>query len=140
MIEYISKSVKETESIAAQLAKDLRGGEVIALSGNLGAGKTVLVRGLAKALGLKDNINSPTFVLLKVYNLKYKKIKRFIHVDCYRLEGQEDLHDIGLGDYLSDPENLVVIEWADRIKNLPANAIRVSLDHIANDQRRIQIS
>ncbi len=140
MPEYISKSVRETELIAADIAKGLQGGEVIALSGNLGAGKTVLVRGLAIALGLKDNISSPTFVLLKVYNLNYKKIKRFIHVDCYRLEGQEDLHDIGLGDYLANPENLVVIEWADRIKNLPANTMRINMEYIDDKNRRLQIN
>lgn len=137
MSEHITNNAKETVDIAMNLARTLKGGETIALTGNLGAGKTVFVKGLAKALGINDNITSPTFVLLKVYNIKQRQIKRFVHVDCYRLEGKEDLYEIGLGDYLSNPENVVVIEWADRISNLPSNTIHIKMEYISDQERRL---
>lgn len=139
MKEYIAKKVADTEKIAKDLAKNLTGGELIALSGNLGAGKTVFVKALAQALGVSDNITSPTFVLLKVYTPNNKKIKKFIHVDCYRLEGKEDLSDIGLSDYLNDDNNIVVVEWADKVLNLPEKTIRVNIDYRGGDERHIVI-
>lgn len=139
MPEYISHNAEETEAIAVDFAKNLSGGAVLALAGNLGAGKTVFVKGLAKALKIKDRVNSPTFVLLKVYNTQDTKIKRLVHVDCYRLEGQEDLQDIGLTDYLNDPDNLVVIEWADRINNLPQGTIYIEITYLEEDKRKILI-
>lgn len=140
MTEYISHNIEETEKVAADLISNLSGSKVLALSGNLGAGKTVFVKGLAKALGIKERVNSPTFVLLKVYNTEHPQIKRLIHVDCYRLEGQEDLEDIGLSEFLDDPSNLVVIEWADRINNLPANTIHIEINYLSEDKRKILIT
>ena len=140
MKEYIAKSQAETEKIAKELVQKLRGGEVLALVGNLGAGKTVFVKGLAKTLGIEDNITSPTFVLMKIYQTQYKKIKRLVHVDCYRLEKTEDLTEIGLADYLNDPENIVVIEWADRVVNLPKDAININIDYIEGQTRRVRVS
>ena len=140
MKEYIAKSQAETEKIAKELVQKLRGGEVLALVGNLGAGKTVFVKGLAKALGIEDNITSPTFVLMKLYQSQHKKIKRLVHVDCYRLEKTEDLTEIGLADYLNDPENIVVIEWADRVVNLPKDAININIDYIEGQTRRVRVS
>jgi tRNA threonylcarbamoyladenosine biosynthesis protein TsaE len=138
--EYISKSQIETEKIAQSLVQKLQGGEVLALIGNLGAGKTVFVKGLAKALGIEDNITSPTFVLMKIYQTQHQKIKRLVHVDCYRLEKTEDLAEIGLADYLDDPENVVVIEWADRLANLPKNTININIDYIEGQTRRVRVS
>ncbi|MFA6253548.1 MAG: tRNA (adenosine(37)-N6)-threonylcarbamoyltransferase complex ATPase subunit type 1 TsaE [Patescibacteria group bacterium] len=140
MKEYISKSQIETEKIAQSLVQKLQGGEVLALIGNLGAGKTVFVKGLAKALGIEDNITSPTFVLMKIYQTQHQKIKRLVHVDCYRLEKTEDLAEIGLADYLDDPENVVVIEWADRLANLPKNTININIDYIEGQTRRVRVS
>jgi tRNA threonylcarbamoyladenosine biosynthesis protein TsaE len=140
MKEYISKSQAETEKIAKELVQKLQGGEVLALVGNLGAGKTVFVKGLAKSLGIEDNITSPTFVLMKIYQTQHEKIKRLVHVDCYRLEKNEDLAEIGLADYLNDPENIVVIEWADRVVNLPKDAININIDYIEDQTRRVRVS
>ncbi len=140
MKEYTSKSQAETEKIAKELVQKLQGGEVLALVGNLGAGKTVFVKGLAKSLGIEDNITSPTFVLMKIYQTQHEKIKRLVHVDCYRLEKTEDLAEIGLADYLNDPENIVVIEWADRVVNLPKNAININIDYIEGQTRRVRVS
>lgn len=139
MAEFRSTSLNETEKIAQQVAKQLIGGETIALSGNLGAGKTVFVKFLAKALKIKDTITSPTFVLMKVYDVGYKKISKLVHVDCYRLDGQEDLRDIGLEEYISDQGTVVVIEWADKIQNLPKNSIKINIQHINDQARNITI-
>jgi tRNA threonylcarbamoyladenosine biosynthesis protein TsaE len=140
MKEYTSKTQSETEKIAQDVIKKLSGGEVLALVGNLGAGKTVFVKGLAKALGIDDNITSPTFVLMKIYQTKHATIKRLVHVDCYRLEKVDDLEEIGLADYLHDPVNIVVIEWADRIVSLPKNTININIEYINNHERHIKVS
>jgi len=138
--EYIVKNFKDTDKIAQILAKSLKGGETIALTGNLGSGKTAFVKALAKALGIKENITSPTFVLLKVYDIHYKDVDKFVHVDCYRLRGQEDIFDIGLGDYLNYANIIVALEWADKVVNLPKNTIFVDIKIIDKNQRSIKIS
>ena len=140
MKEYIVKNLKDTDKVAQILAESLKGGETIALTGNLGSGKTAFVKALAKALGIKENITSPTFVLLKVYNINYKSVNKFVHVDCYRLRGQEDLFDIGLGDYLNYDNIIVALEWADKIVNLPKNTIFVDIKIVDKDKRSIKIS
>ena len=139
MKEYQINNQSGTEAIAIKLAKELKGGEILALSGNLGAGKTVFVRALAKALGVKENITSPTFVLMKVYDIDYKKVNKFVHVDCYRLWAREDLFEIGLGDYLIHANIIVAIEWADKIINLPESAIKINIDLLDDNKRKIRI-
>jgi tRNA threonylcarbamoyladenosine biosynthesis protein TsaE len=138
MQEFVTNNIEETNQIAQDLAAKLEGGEVIALSGNLGVGKTVFVKALAVALGIKEEVTSPTFVLMKVYDIKHKNIRQFIHADCYRLDGAEDLKDIGLSDFLAE-DSVVVIEWADKINNLPSNVINVKFDYINDTKRRIVI-
>ncbi|OGY93953.1 MAG: tRNA (adenosine(37)-N6)-threonylcarbamoyltransferase complex ATPase subunit type 1 TsaE [Candidatus Komeilibacteria bacterium RIFOXYC1_FULL_37_11] len=140
MREYTVKNLTETKKIATQLAKELVGGELLALTGNLGAGKTAFIQALAKTLGVKENITSPTFVLMKVYDIKYRKAKKFVHVDCYRLSGHEDLFDIGLGDYLNYDTVIVAIEWADKIANLPDRTIRINMELVENNKRKITVS
>ena len=138
MSEFITNNIEETNQIAKDLAAKLRGGEVIALSGNLGVGKTVFVKAVAAAMGIKEEVTSPTFVLMKVYDIKHKGIRQFVHADCYRLDGVEDLKDIGLSDFLED-DIVVVIEWADKISNLPSTVINVKFDYINDAKRRIVI-
>ena len=138
MQEFVTNNIEETNQIAQDVAAKLEGGEVIALSGNWGVGKTVFVKALAVALGIKEEVTSPTFVLMKVYDIKHKNIRQFIHADCYRLDGAEDLKDIGLSDFLAE-DSVVVIEWADKINNLPSNVINVKFDYINDTKRRIVI-
>ena len=138
--EYILKNLKDTQTLANELVASLNGGELIALTGNLGAGKTAFVKAIAKALGIKENIMSPTFVLMKVYDIDYKKVNKFVHVDCYRLRGQEDLLDIGLGDYLNYDNIIVAVEWADKIINFPEKTIFVDIKIVDSDNRRVKIS
>ncbi|MFA6307473.1 MAG: tRNA (adenosine(37)-N6)-threonylcarbamoyltransferase complex ATPase subunit type 1 TsaE [Patescibacteria group bacterium] len=140
MPEYLVNNQRETEAIATKLAKNLKGGELLALSGNLGAGKTVFVQALAKALGIKENITSPTFVLMKVYDLKKAKINKFVHVDCYRLYRREDLLEIGLEDYLIHDNIIVAIEWADKLRSLPDRAIKINIELLKDNKRKITIN
>ncbi len=119
MIKYISKSEKDTANIAAKLAKKLKGGEILALEGDLGAGKTTFTQDLGKAFKIKQHLTSPTFVLMKVYAIENKeyRIENLVHVDCYRLDEPQELFYLGIEEYLNNPKSVVVIEWADKIKN-----------------------
>ena len=130
MQKFITKSARETLAFARKFAKTLKGGETIALVGNLGAGKTVFTKGLAAGLGIKDVVNSPTFVLMKLYNIKNlrSRIQNLLHVDAYRINDQQELIDIGINDYLGQEDVVTVIEWADRVKKiLPKGATYIKL-------------
>jgi len=132
MKKIISNSAKETLDFAKNFAKTLKGGEVIALIGNLGAGKTVFTQGLAKGLGIKAKVNSPTFVIMKVYPIPNSQFpipnSRLVHIDAYRLSSGKDLEAIGILDYFGEPNTITVIEWADRVKEiLPKNAIKIKI-------------
>ncbi len=153
MSNFISKSEKETEKIAAKMAKKLRGGEVIALIGNLGTGKTVFVRGLAHGLSIKKSITSPSFVLLKQYKIPKPKsqirdrfknqnskfeIQYLIHIDAYKLKDEKDLIEIGTLDWLGKENTVTVIEWADKVKKiLPKDAIKIILKTGKRENERI---
>ena len=113
-MKKVLKSEKETKSFAKNFAKKLKGSEVIALIGDLGAGKTVFTKGLAEGFGIKDIVSSPTFVLMKCYLAlgngvsKWKprfQVKKMCHIDAYRLDSAEELIDIGLLEYLKKQKN-----------------------------------
>ncbi|RMD51936.1 tRNA (adenosine(37)-N6)-threonylcarbamoyltransferase complex ATPase subunit type 1 TsaE, partial [Candidatus Parcubacteria bacterium] len=99
---YISKSLSETEEIAANFAKTLHGGEFIGLMGDLGAGKTAFVKGVAKQLGVKTKIKSPTFTIINEYPVDYKNIKKIVHADFYRLLNPEQIEALNFSDYQND--------------------------------------
>jgi len=118
-MEITTKSEKETYDFAKKYAKKLKGDEVIGLVGDLGAGKTVFAQGLAAGLGVKETVNSPTFVLMKLYPVKQPgKIKFLCHIDAYRITKAQDIIAIGAEEYLNRPDTVTVVEWADRIKNV----------------------
>ena len=132
---FTTTSAAQTRAFGAKLARELKGGEIIALVGNLGSGKTTFVKGLAKGLGVKDVITSPTFVLMKIYKAKHKNIKKFVHVDCYRVPGVE-LTAIGLKDYLNQSDTVVTIEWAEKLpKNTkPTLTLQFKVDKQPNER------
>lgn len=141
MQEFISHNLADTENIAQDLLSSLADKSILALSGNLGAGKTTFVKFLAKALGLEENITSPTFVLLKAYDIDFADFKKFVHVDCYRLDAKEDLADIGLQDYVADTSNLLLIEWADKINNLPQDKVlNIRIEILGETERKFIVS
>lgn len=103
--------------MAQTVAKDLRPGMILALSGPLGAGKTTFVQALSRVLGAKGNPRSPTFSLVRSYAVKAGDIKTLVHVDAYRIEDERDILPLGLDEYLSEPGTVVAIEWSERIAN-----------------------
>lgn len=136
-MKITTKSEKQTINLGKNFVLGLKGGEVIGLIGELGAGKTVFIKGLAQGLGIKKIITSPTFVLMKVYKAK-GLIKHFCHVDAYRLKSAKDLIDIGIRDYLNKKNVITVIEWADQVKNiLPKDKILVKIKIVKNPNQRI---
>ena len=132
-----STSVEQTESIAADLATTLVGGECIALEGDLGAGKTQFVRGLLRGLGGNPrSVSSPTFMLLNIYDTGRLTL---YHLDAYRVRGAEDFESIGFPELL-EQGGIVVVEWAGRVKELiPPKHIHVSIDSLDTQRRRIAI-
>ncbi len=125
-MKYLSKSLSGTKKLAGRLARRLRGGEVIGLIGELGSGKTTFTQYLAKALGVKQRVNSPTFNIVKIYKIKNLKIKNFIHIDAYRLRSAQELKALGVQEYFQDKTAVTVIEWADKVKPiLPKNTILI---------------
>lgn len=141
-----AKSAKETKKIAANFAgnllksKPVKGAAVIGLIGELGSGKTVFSQGFAKGLGIKENVVSPTFVLERIYELPGKKHRHLVHIDAYRLENPKEMLALGFKDLIKNPQNIILIEWADRIKKiLPKNTIKINFEHINKNKRKITV-
>jgi tRNA threonylcarbamoyladenosine biosynthesis protein TsaE len=131
--EYVSSSPEETEAFGERLAAYLEPGSVIALSGGLGAGKTCLVKGIARALGVGENITSPTYTIINEYRRDGHSL---YHIDAYRLNGDEDFASTGAGGCFS-AGGITIIEWGDRIPgSIPVDAVRIEIE-ISGTQSRI---
>lgn len=130
---YISTSVHDTEAYGVALAAELRPGTVVALFGGLGMGKTAMVRGIARGLGLDAEVSSPTFALVHDYG----GCPALIHFDMYRVSGWEDLYSTGFFDYL-DAGAILVVEWSENIVSaLPPETIRLRIQAIDEQTRQI---
>lgn len=129
-----SESAEQSFKIAAEFADRLRGGEVIALTGELGAGKTVFAKGLCRGLECDQLVSSPSYTLVNIYRGKFK----INHVDCYRLNDSRELDDLG-PDELLYPEGITIIEWAEKIKDyLPENKWIIRISMLSENVRRIE--
>lgn len=138
MKKYICNNESELKKIAENLSKEIKNG-VIALYGELGAGKTTFTQGFAKGLGIKEKIISPTFVLIKQHQVPQTK-NMLYHIDLYRLDDKKDFQQLGLTELFQDEKNLILIEWAEKIeKILPKNTIRIKIDKLGDNQREIKI-
>ena len=140
-----TKSQSKTELYGKKISAKLNGGDILLLSGELGAGKTSLVKGIAKGLGIKHEITSPTFTLMNIYEVKSlkSKVKSLIHIDTYRLKDEKELLEIGVEDYLGKPDTICIIEWPEKIASLlkDKKTISIFLEHGAKpEQRKILIS
>jgi tRNA threonylcarbamoyl adenosine modification protein YjeE len=101
---------------------------VIALAGDLGSGKTTFAQGIAQALGVEENVTSPTFVIEKIYELENQRWQHLIHIDAYRLKDAHELEAIGWNEIINDPSNLIVIEWPENVATImPSRTMRISL-------------
>ena len=138
--EVVSKDASETFALGESIGRDLSGGEIILLDGPLGAGKTVLVKGIAKALGIDaEDVTSPSFTLV---NPHYGRLLLY-HIDLYRLnEGAAAAHAVDLDEVLTDEQAVVIIEWAERLGRypLPENVFRISISGDGDEPRRISIN
>ncbi len=154
--KFVTKSKEETQKIASRFAKKLKGGEVLCFYGDLGSGKTTFIQGLARGLGIKQNITSPTFVLMKKYprrgaiycarqrgviNHAPTKCKIFFyHMDAYRLSNSQEAIDLGIEEIWDDPKNIIAIEWADKISEiLPKKKIDLCFESLSENKRKINI-
>ena len=122
-MEYLSRSEAETEALGQAIAARLRPGDVVAYTGDLGAGKTAFTRGLARGLGCTGRVTSPTFTIVNEYNGPVP----LFHFDLYRLAGEDDLFDIGWEDYL-DRGGVCAVEWSERAAGaLPQGTVTVAI-------------
>ena len=137
--EWVSEEPKETFNLGKLLGKQLAGGEILLLSGPLGAGKTIFVKGIAAALGVDpDEVTSPSFTLVNPYAGRLT----LFHIDLYRLdEGTSAAHSVDLDELLRDETAVIVIEWAERLGRypLPGNVWRVAISGDGDDPRKIFI-
>jgi tRNA threonylcarbamoyladenosine biosynthesis protein TsaE len=136
----ISCSPEQTQQLGVELARRLEPGEVLAFFGDLGAGKTCLIQGICRGLGVEDYVNSPTFVLINEYQgyLAAAAIPVY-HFDLYRLGTEHELEDLGVDEYLYG-QGICLIEWAEHAGGLlPAQRREVALEHLDPDRRRITV-
>lgn len=150
--KFITTSAQNTQKAGEGLAKDIfpaqggpaSGGKtavVLGLEGNLGGGKTTFLQGFARGLGIKDKILSPTFVIMKKFSVQGGPTsgrKNFYHIDCYRLKKGKDILELGWEEIISNPKNIVAVEWPKKIKKvLPKNTITLKFKFISETKREI---
>ena len=136
---WVTSSPDETIERGRLFAKSLRPGSVVALEGDLGSGKTTLIKGIALGLGVKSarEVKSPTFVIMHVYQGRIP----LYHFDLYRLDEHSDLESIGLNEFISDPDSISVIEWADRVPEVSKSAnVVIKMKNVGEDKREITLS
>lgn len=140
-METVTRNAQETKELGRKIGSSLVGGEVLALVGDLGAGKTTFVQGLAEGLGIKSKIISPTFILMKQQELPAGGT--LYHVDLYRLEGDVDREvvNLGLPDIWGRGGNIVVVEWAEKSKtSFPPETVWINFEHTGEDERKITVN
>jgi tRNA threonylcarbamoyladenosine biosynthesis protein TsaE len=136
-MEVSTHSTQETRKLAFKVAKKIAKGDIIALYGDLGTGKTAFTKYLAEALGFKSRVQSPTFVIARRYKSGNLVLN---HIDLYRLASKQDAEDIGIEDFLRNPENITVIEWPEVIEELlPRKTTRIYFKYIGENERKIKI-
>ncbi len=132
MEEYVTHSPEETEQLGEQLAKRLKGDEVLAFSGGLGMGKTAMVRGIARGLGVCDDVSSPTFALVNQY--EGGRVPLY-HFDMYRVENWDDLYSTGFFDYLGT--GILAVEWSENIDGALEDPVRIDISRGENENDRV---
>lgn len=134
--KFISKSADETIAWASQFALTLKAGDIICLKGDLGAGKTTLVRGLAQGLGLLkgEHVTSPTFVIMHRYPCRIP----LYHFDCYRIQSRDDLIAVGFEEFVHSGGGVACVEWPEKAGDLiPAGSISIVMTHVGENERKI---
>jgi tRNA threonylcarbamoyladenosine biosynthesis protein TsaE len=149
MEEIFSNSPEETQIFAKKVVTKLMSDErergtatIIALKGNLGAGKTVFVKGVAELLGVAETVTSPTYVIVKKYLLpEASPWREVVHIDAYRLEGEKDLMFIDWNGLATNPYNLILLEWPEQVGlGVPERAVWIEIEAVDEERRKIQYS
>lgn len=141
----LSLSPRQTQKIAEVLVKTIlvdpkKSPRIFGLQGDLGAGKTTFMQGIAKALKIKNKILSPTFVIMKDFKIGLKPFQRLFHIDCYRFDKPEEILALNFQEIIANPKNLIFIEWPERIaKFLPKNSVWLEFKVKGKDKREIKI-
>lgn len=138
--EIITKNADETRVWARELARGMKGGEIICLQGDLGAGKTTFSQGFLSELGAQGALTSPTFVVMKQYVLEdnFLSLKNIYHIDTYRVESK-DILDLGWEEITNDKSNIILVEWPEKIKDIiPTRAIWLKFELINEETRKIR--
>jgi len=135
--QFLTNSFEETQQLGRELAKKIKNGHCFALYGDLGSGKTTFVQGFAKGLGITKKIISPSFIIVRSYEID---LRNFYHVDLYRIHDEKDIEGLGLSEIINDPEAIVTIEWPGKIEDrLPKKRTNIYFEYIDPDKRKIII-
>lgn len=132
-MEFVVNSLRETNKLAKKFAKILSGGEVILFHGDLGSGKTTFIKSVGKYLGIKEDITSPTFNIVKQY--AGKKLNLY-HLDLYRISDESELEMLGIGDILNDPNGVIMVEWAENAPNYFDYGKEVTVEKLGETSRK----
>ena len=146
IVKYLTTTPQQTQKLGEILAKEVsktklkKGALILGLEGDLGGGKTTFLQGFAKGLEIKEKILSPTFVILKKFKIQNSKFKNFYHIDCYRIEKPREILDLGFKEIASNPQNIITVEWADRIRKiLPKEVIIIKFEFLNKTKRKIYL-
>ncbi|MBZ0203543.1 MAG: tRNA (adenosine(37)-N6)-threonylcarbamoyltransferase complex ATPase subunit type 1 TsaE [Ignavibacteria bacterium] len=127
-----TNSAEETQKFGFELAKSLNPGSIVAMFGDLGSGKTQIVKGVCNALGVKQTVNSPTFIIVNEYTASDSKL--IYHFDLYRMRSLDEILEMGFKEYL-DENSIVLIEWPEKVEDiLPANAVKIHIAHTVENE------
>jgi tRNA threonylcarbamoyladenosine biosynthesis protein TsaE len=133
---FATNSFKETQKLGRDFAKTLEKGDIVCLYGNLGSGKTTFTQGLAQGLGIKNRIISPTFIIVRSYELG--AMSSFYHIDLYRMENEKDIEGLGIEEILDSKSSIAAIEWAEKLKDKsPKKRIDIEFSYEKNNVRKI---
>jgi len=148
MLEIITKNEQETKKAAGLLAQEIikkplktKGAIIIGLEGELGSGKTRFVQGFARGLGIRQRLTSPTFVILRRHAISDKQYANLYHIDCYRLGKSKELLDLDFKEITNNPQNIIIIEWAERVRKiLSKGTIWIRFEIMSEKKRRIVVN
>jgi tRNA threonylcarbamoyladenosine biosynthesis protein TsaE len=142
---YLTTHSLQTKKLGEKLAKKIlktkskKKAVIVGLEGDLGSGKTTFLQGFAKGLGIKEKILSPTFIIMKKFKIKVSNFKNFYHIDCYRISKPKEILNLGFKKIISNPKNIIAIEWADQIKEiLPKNTLILKFKFVEKTKRKIK--
>ena len=145
-LKYLTANPSQTKKLGEILAKEIlktqpkKIAQILGLEGDLGGGKTTFLQGFAKGLGIKQKILSPTFIILKRFKIKDLRFKYFYHIDCYRIKKPKEILDLGFKEIITNPQNIVAVEWADRIRKImPKTMIWIRFEFVDKKTRKITL-